>query len=177
MPVFKVDIEKEYANEFWTNRYFVEAPDMAEASDCAMFIVSAERAIHWTSVEFKKVRISDTIPETEVFNTIILNLPGQQVLGGDPLPLFLVARVDFSVQNQRPSRKYLRGVLHEGAISYNLIASTFRDFIDTNYTDPLVALGCVVDESGNSFGASGVNPNVGGRQLRRGSKRTGPILP
>jgi len=178
MPVYKVDIEKRYSNEYWTNRYFVEAPDMAEATDCAQFIVSLERAIHWNLVIFTKFRVSDNVPNTEVFNTVTLNLNGQQNLGGEPVPLFVVARVDFSVANQRPSRKYLRGVLHEGSFNYTNVSQAIIDFIKNSYADPLVALGCVVDEDGNAFGVAGVSPFVGMRQLRRGSKRReNPIIP
>ena len=96
----------------------------------------------------------------------------------DSLPLFNVWRVDFAVAVGRPNRKYLRGPIAEGDQASGLISPSITSTIlTTNYINPLLALGVLVDTQGNSVTSGNAWPYVGMRQLRRGSKRkTTPVI-
>jgi len=124
MPVFKVDIEKQYGTEFWTNVYYVDAASLTLAHAVAAEIVNAEQEIHLVSVNFTKYRTSDLLPDTDQYISTALNSPGERGFAGDPLPLFNVVRVELSVGIGRPGRKYLRGILCEGDITFNSINGT-----------------------------------------------------
>lgn len=180
MPLFKVDIEKLLGQEYWTNRYIVNATDLQEGDDIGASIVAAEQEFHLTDVLFTKRRTSTLAPGGE-FTTTNINLPGNRAGSGTFLPLFNTLRVDLSVFGSRPSRKYYRGVLTEGDIS--------GDGVTTNFT-PLLTLLLnviadeastgegVVDVDGQLITSVGVYPRVQMRQLRRGRRRrTTPVLP
>lgn len=167
-----VDSEKVYQGEYWTNRYIVQAPDLAAAHAIAMGIVATERSAHQVQVLFTKVRTSDGQPNTDVYQVTNINEFGQRAATGDLLPLFNVVRVDFNVSGGgRPSRKYLRGILTESDISFNTIITGTVTSLETLYATPLAALTGFVDVDGQEIVSGQVYPNVAMRQLRRGSKR------
>jgi hypothetical protein len=171
-----VDIEKNFEGEYWTNRYIVAGATLADASGVAGQIVGIERAVHLTPVLFTRARISDGIPESDVYQIDQVNLFGLSALsGGQLLPLFNVTRVDFStIGGGRPSRKYLRGCLLAGHLVNGQPAPAYVTQIQTGYANPMLALTAFHDVDGQSFGFSSVYPKVGMRQLRRGSKRKAP---
>lgn len=177
MPLFSVDIEKEYQGEYWTNRYIVQAADLNTANGDGGGIVALERTIHLTDVLFTRWRTSDLDPATDLYIINQINAQGLRTHATDILPLFNVARVDFSTGQGRPSRKYLRGVLVEADITFNtILAGTVTD-LTTSYATPMKNTGYYVDVDGQVFTAVSVYPLVAMRQLRRGSKRrVTPIL-
>lgn len=176
---WKVDIEKQLGTEFWTNVYYVNAESITAAAPIANEIVQAERAISHISVQFRKFRISDIDPETELFFTQVLNVIGLRGTATNyPIPLFNVVRADLSTATGRPSRKYLRGVLCETDILGNGIEVTTLGEISVAYGDALEAIEELVDVDDQPFTAVTINPFVAMRQLRRGSRRrTIPVLP
>jgi len=179
MAVFKVDIEKVLGGEYWTNVYYVDVADLASAEAPALEIVACERAVTGDEVTFTKMRISDTIPDTDIYHTILLAEPGLRAVDtANLLALFNVVRVDFSANVGRPSRKYLRGILTEGDVAFNDIAPAFVTFMDDNYSAPMLLIDELCDVDGDTFEASLTYPYVAMRQLRRGNKRrTAPIIP
>lgn len=178
MPVFKVDIEKQYGTEYWTNVYYVDEESLTLAHGVAAEIVNAEQEIHLVSVNFTKYRTSDMVPDTDQYITTPLNSPGERGFAGDPLPLFNVVRVELGVGIGRPSRKYLRGVLCEGDITFNTINGATLTEIDTDYCNALEAIEELVDRDGSPIVDCNAQPMVGMRQLRRGSRRSvTPVLP
>jgi hypothetical protein len=178
MALWSVDIEKFTAGEYWTNRYIVNQPDITLAQASGLGITNFERSVTSDSVTFTKYRVSDLNPETDLYVIVPLGNLGQRSAATPLLPLFNVVRVDFGTGSGRPSRKYLRGILVEGDITFNTISTDLITLINTNYADPLVAANAYVDVDGEEIINRAVYSNVAMRQLRRGSRRrTEPILP
>lgn len=178
MPLFKVDIEKQLGTEFWTNVYYVDAASLTAAHAVGAEIVVAERGIHHVSVVFTKYRTSDTVPGTDQYITEPLNVTGARGPSTPLLPLFNVVRADLGVGIGRPSRKYLRGVLMEEDITFNNIDATPLALFDTDYANDLELIEELVDVDGQPIINVTINPQVGMRQLRRGSRRsTTPVIP
>ena len=177
MALFKVDIEKEYQGEYWTNRYVVDTANIGDAVTAALAIIDAERAIHYNVINFTKARVSDSVQGTDLFTTIPIGAIGLRNLASNLLPLFNVMRVDFPVGQGRPSRKYYRGVLSEEVVSFNDVTQAVADLI-TNVFDPLVDTLPLVDVDGQAWADAVPFLKVAMRQLRRGSrKRTQPVVP
>jgi hypothetical protein len=178
MPVFKIDIEKQLGAEYWTNVYHCDVADLDAADDVALEVLDAERAIHHVTVTFTKRRVSDIVPNTDNFRTTPINLTGELNDPAALLPLFNVLRVDAVAQTGRPGRKYLRGCLTEGAITFDTIVPAALTTFDTGYSNAMDLITELCDEDGDPFIDWQSNPKVGMRQLRRGSKRrTQPIIP
>ena len=172
MP-WRVTVEKVLSGEFWTNRYILSSASLADAYSAALdTIIPAERAVTSNYVTFVKVRVDDMVPNTDNYQTGILNMQGLRNVTGDLMPLYVVARVDFTVNASSPSRKYLRGVLYENDVTGPLqVSAGTQTVINDAYVAPMVALASFVDVDGQDIVGGATNPNVGMRQLRRGSKK------
>lgn len=178
MPLWALDVEKSMGGEYWTNRYILETATLAEATAPAGQIVAAERAIHLDLVTFERYRISDQVPNTDNYVVVPLGSLGLVAAAGSEwLPLFNVVRVDFSPASGRPSRKYLRLPLTDGQVVNGKLTTTHRGIFQDNYAAVVLAVGAYVDVDGQDLVTAQVHPNVGMRQLRRGSKRNQPVLP
>lgn len=178
MALWSLDIEKYLGGEYWTNRYIINQTDITAAQASGLGITNFERSITSDLVTFTKYRVSDLDPATDVYVIVPLGNLGQRGAATPLLPLFNVVRVDFGTGFGRPSRKYLRGVLVEGDISFNTISTDLITLINTNYADPLVAAPSYVDVDGEPIINRAVHPDVAMRQLRRGTRRrTEPIIP
>ena len=177
MALWKVTIQKHWDIEYWTNSYTVEAATLDDAHDAGMAIALLEVGIHSDQVLFDKMTVGDNIPGTDVFRTTILSANGERAAVGALDPLFNVVRVDFSVGQGRPSRKYLRGILVENDAVGSNIASGLIDFINAEYVQPLIDLAAYVDVDGQAITSGSCYELVAMRQLRRGSKRRlAPII-
>lgn len=167
----RLTIEKYFAGlgEYWTNIYWTDGT-ISEAGSALAAIIAAERALYYPTVTITKARVDDGVPNTDVFVTSVINQAGTRAASSDPLPLFAVARVDFSIAGQgRPGRKYLRGVLQENdTASFNIVSGLLTSL--QTYADAVVAAG-VTDEEGQAFSSGAPALQVGMRQLRRGSKK------
>ncbi len=167
---FQLEIEKYYQGEYWVNRYFLDSSDMAGALVAAESIYLIERAIHRTSITFTKYSVRTTVPKDYVYETVVLNTTGNSAVGSQLAPLFVVLRVDLGVSGSRPSRKYYRGVLTEDDIQTFTIIPASVTFYNTTIA-PLADVAGLCDPQGQSINNAKANPNVGMRQLRRGSKK------
>lgn len=173
MPVFRLVIEKYHQTsaEYWVNRYFINAASMADATLASNGVVDAEKALYTSDVMITKSHIDDNVPNTINFETTIRNITGTRPsVAGDRMPLFNVARVDFSVAGGgRPSRKYLRSVLYELDASFTSIVAGVVTMLQT-YADSVAASG-VCDPQGQDFISGSPWKAPAMRQLRRGSKK------
>lgn len=176
MPRFRATVEKFHGGyaHFWTNIYWVEAGDLAAALPVANSIATAELPLYSASVTVTKVRVDDAVENTDAFLTTVRNAIGTRAASAaDSLPLFVVARVDFSAAGGgRPSRKYIRGCLDEADVQpLNLVAGV-KTILQT-YGDAIVGL-AVVDPDGADLTSAAVWPRAAMRQMRRGSKKRSP---
>jgi hypothetical protein len=177
MTLFKIDIEKHLFGEYWTNRYVVNYPTINDAYNGSAFILDVEQDVHYSAVDFTKLRVSDFIANNDTFITIPTGGSGRRTVTSDRLPLFNVVRVDFGAGFGSPSRKYLRGILVEGDTSFNDLTPAFVTFMTTNYVQQLVPHAPYVDVDGQDINTGTVWPLVAMRQLRRGSRRrAAPII-
>lgn len=173
MPLWIVTVEKYYppAGEYWTNVYHLNAASGEDASAAAAAFRDAELPLYHPGVTLTKVRISSAIEEDEAHNTWAYNAAGTRTgVTSDMLPLFNVARVDFTVAWQRPSRKYLRAVLVEAESTFTSLAAGLVSVLDA-YGTAVRAITGICDEHGNTFTGHSVWPAPAMRQLRRGSKK------
>lgn len=173
MPAYRLTIEKFHSAsaEYWVNRYYVNAASLADASLASNGIVDAEKACYPAGVIITKSHVDDDVPLTENYETTVRNLAGTRTTPtGDAMPLFVVARVDFTVAGGgRPSRKYLRGVLFESDASFSTLGSGILALLST-YASSVAASGAC-DPQGQDI-VAGVPWNAPAmRQLRRGSKK------
>jgi hypothetical protein len=172
MPTYRLTIEKywSFASEYWTNVYHVNAADPAAAVPLMDAIVAAEASIHWNTVNITKGRIDDMQPDTDVFFTKVYNTPGSFNAATEPLPLFVVTRIDFgSTAGNRPSRKYYRGTLTEGEVTHNSLLAGLQTRM-TGFITSIIGTG-YCDEKGNDINSGALWPQPAMRQLRRGSKK------
>lgn len=177
MPVYKVDIEKVLNGEYWTNVYHVTAADLATAELHAAELTDIERGITLESVTFTRYRVSNETTGSTEFSTVPLGETGDVEATQEYLPLFNVVRVDFAVPGRRALRKYLRLPMAENQQHAGVIETATRSGWNSAYAAAIVALGWVIAPDGTVVSAGAVYPNVGMRQLRRGSRRTTPVLP
>lgn len=173
MALWQLDIEKVLLGEYWTNRYIIDGPNMADALISANIVYEAERDITKSVVTFTKYRVSDGLPNTDVYQIVNLNTVGTVAPDGNMLPLFNVVRVDFNTTGGgRPSRKYLRLPLYTTEVGAGgALAAGILGGVGTEYADVLAGLTAYVDVDGQQIVSGSVWPFVGMRQLRRGSKR------
>jgi len=167
----RITIEKfnSTQGEYWVNVYWT-AGTIGDAGPVAAALIAAERALYYPSVTITKARIDDGVPNTDLFSTVVVNQAGTRGAAADPLPLFAVGRVDFTINGQgRPGRKYLRGFLQESDTSNFVLTAGAITALQT-YADAVVAAG-VTDADGQAIVDGSPMPAIGMRQLRRGSKK------
>lgn len=172
--VWEATIEKYYNGEYWVNHYYLDVADLLAAYSAALDIMELERAVTYSTVTFTKVSARTTADLDYIFQTGAVNLPGLGGGVGQMMPLFVVARCDFTVTASRPSRKYLRGVLSEDSVTGMTLTPDTVTYINTNYVTPLVNMAAYVDKQGQPVVGGACSPNTGMRQLRRGSKKRPP---
>lgn len=176
MPLFKLDIQKSYANETWTNRYLLNYGTLEAANTAAPQVLAAEQLFHPSFVLFTSYRVSDIVPNTDQFITTVVNQPGEVVEGSSVLPLFNTVRVDLSVGAGRPSRKYYRGILTEANTENGALSAALITLVSNAWFDIISGVD-VVDPQLTPIVQGIVFPNIQMRQLRRGSRRrTEPII-
>lgn len=183
MPLYQIDVEKRFGEEYWTNVYYVEAADLAEANTIAGKIGGQEANIHFGYVTFTKARIRTAAAGDEIYVTRPFNFVGTaDPNGGALLPLFNTIRVDFAAISGRPSRKFYRGCLvaanvaHHGKI-VEAHAAAVEAKVDAFFEEGLAQVP-LRDVDGQELLSASVARDIAMRQLRRGTKRKlQPILP
>lgn len=159
------------SQEYWTNRYFTTTAVDA-AGTVLDAIAAAHRNILASNCILTKIRIDDNVQGTDNFDTVSKNAAGLVATGGgDMLPLWVTARVDFDVAGGgRASRKYLRGIVGESAVDFTTLSSGLITLMNT-FGDAIIAVGTICDPQGNLFVDAVPWPSPQMRQLRRGSKK------
>lgn len=180
MPVFSLDIEKRLGTEFWTNRYILEATDIAQAVALGLNITGAEQTFHGTPVTFTRYRVSNLGEGNEQYTIVPLNLQGVRAVS-QLLPLFNTLRMDFPAPTGRPSRKFYRGVLDETDINGSAVGTDFSSAANAISAQLKASseFPGIIDPQGAILGDAVVYPFVQMRQLRRSRRRRllGGIFP
>lgn len=173
MPVYRCHIEKFHSGsgEYWVNRYFINAASLSDASVASTGIVDAEKVLYTSDVSITKSHVDDNVPLTDNYETTVRNLAGTRAAQSSVrLPLFVVARIDFTVLGGgRPSRKYLRGVLYKDDAGFNFLGAGILTMLQT-YATNVAASGACDPQGQDVIGGSPFNAPAM-RQLRRGSKK------
>lgn len=179
MALWFMDSEKKFQQEYWSNRYVIEAASLATAVAFADAIRSIEHACTHTFVTLTKYRVSSDNVGDDVYQITNDNVAGALTYSGSVLPLFNRVRCDFNtVGGGRPSRKYWCPALTENDVNGMVLEASFIEFMEDNYVAPLLSITGYVDVDGQAFSSGSVFPDVAMRQLRRGSKRKLlPIIP
>lgn len=179
MGRYSVDSEKLLNNEYWSNRYIVEADNLTEAITIASVIRAIEQDCCTTEVTLTKYRVSTTAVGDDTYQIMSDNITGTKSIDSGRLPLFCRVRIDFNtVGGGRPSRKYWLPPLQESEVVNEMLETAARTFYNDNYLQPMLAVDGFVDVDGQLFNGGSVIPKVAMRQLRRGSKRKVlPIIP
>lgn len=168
---YQAEIEKYYQGEYWVNRYFINAASLTDAGLIAEQVYNAERTITNAPITFTKLSVRTTTKDDYVYQTVPLNTPGQNSGTSPLMPLFVVCRIDLTVNNSRPSRKYLRGVLREDLVTGMKIDDAMVSYVNTSYTNVLAGISGLVDPQNADIYGGSCSPITGMRQLRRGSKK------
>lgn len=168
---WQCEIEKYHNGEYWVNRYYLNSDSLLAAAQIGEQILNAERMVHRAPITFTKYSVRSTAKLDYIYQTVPVNQPGLAAAGTDLMPLFVVARCDFTVHGSRPSRKYLRGFLLEGDVTGMTINASVVEYVNTNYVNPIAALAGFVDPQNADVYGGSCSPVTGMRQLRRGSKK------
>lgn len=176
-PYWEITIQKFLNTEYWTNVYHCAASSLASAQNVADAIVLMERGLHSDVVTFDLYRVRSYPGPSEGTITPIGEFGAAGT--GSYMPLFNVLRVDWRVTSGRPSRKYYRApVLESWQDNAQLtlaIQSQIAGVLDDFLEKPEFAQ--MIDVDGQLWVNGIVNPAVGMRQLRRGSRRRAlPII-
>lgn len=177
MPVFKVDVQVDLGDQFITNVYHVLADSLSTAGGQGLKILDYQKTILPAGFAFNAVRISTPAEGDNSFYTIPVAVQGTRVASSDPMPMFCRFRVDFQIGFRRPLRKFLLVPL-EGDQNSGQFSQAARDYVTNNYIVPILADPIIqlVAADGSPVISAAVNPAVGMRQLRRGSKRKIPVI-
>jgi hypothetical protein len=176
LAIYEIAIEKALNSEYWINVYHCDATDLQAARAIALNVIAAERTIHMDVVAFTKFRVKNISALGQAGTVYPIGQSGQ-VQTTVYMPLFVVARFDLTLPSGRPDRKYIRAPVATTVINNGQFTQSALNFYNGNYSTALLAITGLTDRSGASYTAVAVNPVVGMRQLRRGSrKRTTPVI-
>lgn len=174
----RLTIEKFMAarGEYWTNVYHFPGSDLAAAITAGQAIANWEMAMVGTGIIVTKIRADDKTIETDVFQTVMMNEPGDRAMGdADTLPLYVALVVDFGVgAGGRPCRKFLRGFSKADLSGMSWMPGLIG--LASTYAAGVVSKG-ICDPQGNIVTSGSIKLNAGMRQLRRGSKKRSPHYP
>lgn len=169
---YVVNTRKQLGTNMWGNTYHVEANSLQEASDYGIQIANIEKTVLHNTAKIITIGVRTAAEEDKLFNTMPANITGTWTGTGDASPLFVVARIDFTIFGERPSRKFLRAVVNETALgAFGLIVPAHLTMLTTNYAAPMASLPFLTDERGNRFNGSIVYQYVTKRNLTRRARR------
>jgi len=183
VPLYKIDVEKEAFNNFWTNRYFVTSTTIENAHEAAEVIWTFEKTIHREDITIVKARTSTAVAGDDTFIIEPLSLAGDIAPSGPYMPLWNVVRADIAVEGHgRPSRKYYRvGLCAGDQIPGFSIDASLVGIISTAMSGLITDVNAVganlCDADVDLWNTATVFNKIAMHQLRRGSRRpTTPVL-
>lgn len=182
MPVFQIDVQKDLEGEFWTNVYYVSCASLSQAETTFSTFLEFEQSIHFSDVHFNKLRASTITPLDNVFVSTAVDVNGGLGVEDVLNPLFDVVRVDLNTALGRPGRKYYRGCLMQSDWTrLGELVSGKRTSVNTAVNGliaDIAGLGdfTLVQKDGDEIVTAAVSPFYTNRQLRKGSRRSEPVI-
>jgi len=182
MPVYRIHIIKRWVplQYEYSNVYYVNTGTLQDGAGYAQSIALVEQALHLSDIAFDRYRVS-TLPENDdLYVTGLLGFQGNRQANwvtGDPLAIHNVVLVKMLTAIGRPSLKYYRGILREGDVRVHEIDQGVRDLVTNTLNTLLTNQVPLCQEDGTPIVGILTAPNVGSRQLRRGSRRRTRGLP
>lgn len=177
-PIWRIEIVKSMAFEQWANDYLTDIATLADAEDLSSLLLTFEKHMHATGVNFDYIRISSYIKDDRVFRHLAINEPGLESVE-DRLPLYCTARMDMGTFSSDPARKYYRLPIAEAWQTNGLFSgatlTSWAGLIAT-YLVATSALGKIVTNAGHNAISASFNPQVQMRQLHR-HRRKKIVLP
>jgi len=155
MPLFRVTTYKRLVDtpDFsWSNVYTVNSLiGVNDALGMGQTIKNIERAITYNFVAFYRVTAKAVVGNASARSEHgdLGDMSGGSV--ANLIPLFNTVRVVFSDALRRPESKFLRGVILEANVQGFNISGELRDFIDTNYSQPMKDLFYFVGPGGETI--------------------------
>lgn len=172
-PRWRIQIQKAVVGEEWSNEYLTDDLLLDDAQDLSSQLLTFERNVHLTNVNFVYVRISSYIPGDRTFRHININQPGL-LTTGDFMPLFNTARMDMGTSDSDPARKYYRLPVLETNQASGVFTPAFITTFTTQITNHLVTPGVfahIVTTAGNTVTGATLHPLVQMRQLHRRKRK------
>jgi hypothetical protein len=168
-------IQQTWFNDFITNVYHVNELTIADAVGVGHQVaLQHQKAITaWSRIN--AMRVSSPAPDDGVFATIPLNLVGTRPGTGEAMPPFNRIMVSFQVAYTYKCRKFITAMVEGDSSSGEVVASVLTD-LQTNYINPLLALGSLCNPDGVLFTGGAAEKSVAMRQLRRKKKRVTPVI-
>lgn len=169
-PLFRITIVKAYNNIEWSNDWLTIDATMADAATRAAQLVTFERNLHLTVVNFLYYRVSTTLIGDRSFRHTGINAPGLRGASGEPLPLYCTVRMDMPTADSDPARKYFRLPVQETEQSTALLLGTTVTALQNIVQTHLITSGAIsgiVTSKGNPVTGATIAALVQMRQLRR----------
>lgn len=178
MAVYDVTLTKEFTAVDgippWSNVYHVNAASEEAALDIGEDIAALEMTVSFDVILAVKLSARQQSALAGSGRQRAISVQGSKDSAGENfLPLFNTVRVTFTDGVARPDQKYLRLPVAETDQNGGALSGGTIDFIEANYSVPLMALDGVVSSQGVPYTSQIVQPNVQMRQ-RNWSRRARP---
>jgi hypothetical protein len=180
MTIFRIQVFQrlDSSDREWSNTWLCDAADIDTVVAGMPDFGDVTAQAHLDNVIITRARVSDILPDTDVFSIVTLGVIGTRGTGGDNdwLPLFNTVRVDFDVAGGgRPSRKYFRSPILEADQQAGQLADTVVTYFTTVGGEFIsTASGGsfpLVDPDGQLLTAAHCQTQVQMRQLHRKRKK------
>lgn len=174
MPTsYRIQIVKELPMIHWSNEYYVTEETVEDAQDVANELLTFERHIHQSQVNFSYIRISTVLIGDRYFRHLGVNLPGQFTTE-EYMPLYCTARMDMPTANSDPCRKYYRIPVGEVRQANGIFNTDYLLILQGFINDDLVTPGVlshIWTPAGNQVISASFNKAVQMRQQHRHKRK------
>lgn len=167
MPLFRVSVYKRLEalnGEQWVNTYWIDALGANTALDQGELIAGFEMSCSPGAVVVYRISAKEMPSGGTVLRGV--NIPGE--LSFDPvnmIPMFNTVRVVLTDDEGRSESKYLRGMISEDNVEGFNISGELRNFIITNYLEPLLGVLGLRGPNGEAINGGNVQQLIQMRQI------------
>lgn len=177
MPIFQGDVQTKMGPVYVSNIYHLSTTTITAAHALVKEIAQVQAATFPAFWSIDSVRTSTPAPDDGVFISETVSYPGTRTPTGQQLPFFNRFRVEFACNVGRPGVKFLVGPAEGDVNGSDFENATIAEFAEI-YVGALFEIEglTLCKPDGTTFQSGALQRAVGMRQLRRGSKRTSPVI-